>query len=86
MPRPTELTREQMLAVKEHVRSRLLHDYHSYLLTARLFQRVGNIPMARVDNAKAKEILAMLDCIKDEPEVPGEQTQRLLEQLEGADS
>ena len=64
----TEISTEDMLAIRNAVRDRLTRDFHSYALTARLFRRAGNIPLAKLEEARAKEARTMLSYLEDEQE------------------
>lgn len=66
----TEISRDEALAIREHVRLKLLHDYHQHLLIAHYYQVVGNAPRARLERAAALEITMILHHIKHEDEPP----------------
>lgn len=64
------ITREEMIAIRDYVRSKLLHDYHAHLLTSRLYLRFGNAAAANVDKARASELKSMIAALDEEPEPP----------------
>jgi hypothetical protein len=77
--RPPDITTEQMLAIREHARERLIHDIHTHTLTARLYRNVGNIPMSNVEQATVKELQAMLNSLANETEPMKGTSVRLME-------
>jgi hypothetical protein len=77
--RPPGITTEQMLAIREHVRERLIHDIHVHTLTARLYRNVDNIPMSKVEQATVKELQAMLNSLANETEPMKGTSVRLME-------
>lgn len=66
----TEISREEALAIREHVRLRLIHDYHQHLLIAHYYQVVGNASRAKLERAAALEIKMILHHIQHEDEPP----------------
>jgi hypothetical protein len=66
----TGISKEQAMAIREHVRLKLLHDYHSHLLVAHYYQVVGNTPRAKLERAAALEIKMILHHIRHEEDPP----------------
>jgi hypothetical protein len=76
----TEISRDEALAIRESVRLKLLHDYHSHLQIAHYYQLVGNSPRAKLERAAALEIKMILHHIKHEDEPPRGLSVRLTEE------
>ena len=47
------ISQEQAIAIRESVRLKLLHDYHSHLLIAHYYQVVGNSARAKIARSRA---------------------------------
>lgn len=62
------VSRDEMLAIKETVRSKLIHELHAYQMTARLHRRLNNTAGAQMDEARVKELRAMIKHLEDEDE------------------
>jgi len=62
------VTPEEMIAIREHLRQRLVHDIHNFKILASLHRRAGNITEAKLDDAKVIEIRTMLAALEQEDE------------------
>ena len=77
-PEP-EVSIEQMVQIREDVKQKLIRDYHSHRLTARLYRNIGKSDLAAIEEATMSNLKRMIADLSEE-EI--EHTTRLLEGLD----
>lgn len=70
-PEPnTTLTHAEMLAIRDHVRAKLVYEYHQTRIIALLYRQYGNIPRAQLEDSEAARLGRMIRHLDGEDEAP----------------